>query len=563
MKDWDISSFTPGTAALPASEVELSISCRGLLRKDLLSKSDPMVVTFHKIFGDNRWLELSRTEGIENCHDPDFAKKVIIPYHFEEEQPMMFKVYDLDAKSDDLSKHDFLGMAACTLGQLISKGKVKMPLSGSETEYKVEGNYGSIILSVEELAVVRDNVRLQFEGRRLEKKCFFVKRSPFLVLTKVIESGEYIVVYKTEVQRATLNPVWKRFTLPVRNLCNGDFDRTIKVECYEWNRAGNAIRLGEFETTLRDLSDGPCPKNVYRLINKEKREKNRNYMDSGEIFLTFFQMQKINSFMEYIKGGTQLHCTFAIDFTGSNGDPNTPYSLHYIGKEANSYEIGIRAVGSIIQHYSYDKEFAVLGFGARLPPDGRISHEFFVNMKKDDPYCHGLKGVLRAYHNCIRKVQLYGPTNFSPVINHVARFAATYRDGGHYFILLIMTDGVITDMNKTVQAIVDASCLPMSIIIVGVGSADFSTMEELDSDTSPLTAPNGTRCVRDIVQFVPLRNFLHHGIDAQTAQVRLAKEVLAEVPTQFLTYMIPNKIQPKPVPEGAEPTLLPPDPELL
>lgn len=45
-----------------------------------------------------------------------------------------------------------------------------------------------------------------------------------------------------------------------------------------------------------------------------------------------------------------------------------------------------------------------------------------------------------------------------------------------------MTDGVITDMDQTKQAVVAASGLPMSIIIVGVGSADFQMMEELDSD---------------------------------------------------------------------------------
>jgi hypothetical protein len=62
-----------------------------------------------------------------------------------------------------------------------------------------------------------------------------------------------------------------------------------------------------------------------------------------------------------------------------------------------------------------------------------------------------LSGVLEAYRNCIRQVQLYGPTNFSPVINHVARFASTYTDGSSYFILLILTDGVITDMAQTIQ----------------------------------------------------------------------------------------------------------------
>jgi hypothetical protein len=59
--------------------------------------------------------------------------------------------------------------------------------------------------------------------------------------------------------------------------------------------------------------------------------------------------------------------------------------------------------------------------------------------------------VLDAYKSCIRQIQLYGPTNFSPVINHVAKFAETYQDGSQYFILLIVTDGVITDMPRTKQ----------------------------------------------------------------------------------------------------------------
>ena len=51
-----------------------------------------------------------------------------------------------------------------------------------------------------------------------------------------------------------------------------------------------------------------------------------------------------------------------------------------------------------------------------------------------------------------------------------------------YFILLMLTDGVISDMPDTIRAIVRASRLPMSIIIVGVGGADFSAMDKLDCD---------------------------------------------------------------------------------
>ena len=58
-------------------------------------------------------------------------------------------------------------------------------------------------------------------------------------------------------------------------------------------------------------------------------------------------------------------------------------------------------------------------------------------------------GVLASYKGCISRVQLYGPTNFAPTINHVAAIARQFTDGSQYFILLIITDGIITDMPQT------------------------------------------------------------------------------------------------------------------
>lgn len=42
-----------------------------------------------------------------------------------------------------------------------------------------------------------------------------------------------------------------------------------------------------------------------------------------------------------------------------------------------------------------------------------------------------------------------------------------------YNILLILTDGTIMDEQETIDQIVAASGLPLSIIIVGVGEDDF------------------------------------------------------------------------------------------
>uniref|UniRef100_A0A4W5MDS4 Copine C-terminal domain-containing protein n=1 Tax=Hucho hucho TaxID=62062 RepID=A0A4W5MDS4_9TELE len=75
----------------------------------------------------------------------------------------------------------------------------------------------------------------------------------------------------------------------------------------------------------------------------------------------------------------------------------------------------------------------------------------------ENPYCNGIDGILEAYHESLKSVQLYGPTNFAPVVNHVASYAAAVQDGSQYFVLLIITDGVISDMAQTKEAIVNVS----------------------------------------------------------------------------------------------------------
>jgi len=55
-----------------------------------------------------------------------------------------------------------------------------------------------------------------------------------------------------------------------------------------------------------------------------------------------------------------------------------------------------------------------------------------------------------------------------------------------YTICLILADGVIMDLDKTIDTIVQGSDLPLSIIIVGIGNAEFDQMDKLDGDTKEL-----------------------------------------------------------------------------
>ena len=58
-----------------------------------------------------------------------------------------------------------------------------------------------------------------------------------------------------------------------------------------------------------------------------------------------------------------------------------------------------------------------------IPSPSQVSHEFALNGNPQNPYCAGIAGVVQAYHSALQSVSLYGPTNFAPIINHVARFA--------------------------------------------------------------------------------------------------------------------------------------------
>lgn len=84
----------------------------------------------------------------------------------------------------------------------------------------------------------------------------------------------------------------------------------------------------------------------------------------------------------------------------------------------------------------------------------------------------------------------------------------------------------------------EASDLPCSVIIIGVGNADFSMMEQLDGDNERLSY-NGKAAKRDIVQFVRFNECAQKG--------NLAEQVLKELPDQVLAYLhnigwSPNKV---------------------
>uniref|UniRef100_A0A674NMT1 Copine I n=1 Tax=Takifugu rubripes TaxID=31033 RepID=A0A674NMT1_TAKRU len=491
------------------SKVELTVSCSNLLDKDVGSKSDPLCVLLQSSGGD-KWTELGRTERIKNTSDPSFSQRLRLDYHFEAVQNLKLGIYDIDNSSSDLGDDDYLGGLEVTLGQIVSSKTLTRPLQLKKGK---PAGKGTITVTAEEMTDNRAIV-LELEAKKLDKKDTFGKSDPFLEIFKQGADGKWQLVHRTEVVKNNLNPTWKKFTVPLQTFCS-----------ITWN---------------------PTPLSVeFNCIHPEKQKKKKSYTNSGVVSVKSCKLVTQYSFLDYVMGGCQINFTVGVDFTGSNGDPSSPNSLHYMSPDGlNQYLSALWSVGQVIQDYDTDKLFPAFGFGAKLPPDYQVSaahHEFALNFNPANPYCQGIEGILDAYRMVLPQLKFSGPTNFSPIINHVASIAsggAQSNSASQYFVLLILTDGEITDFDQTRDAIVRASLLPLSIIIVGVGPADFKAMELLDGDDGVLRSTVGEAVARDIVQFVPYRKF------KDASKSALAQSVLAEVPNQLVSYFKMRGLEP-------------------
>lgn len=104
-----------------------------------------------------------------------------------------------------------------------------------------------------------------------------------------------------------------------------------------------------------------------------------------------------------------------------------------------------------------------------------------------------------------------------------------------YFILFFVIDGDTFDDEGTCRAIVRASALPISVVLIGVGDFEFPNLRKYDADTSPLSSPEGITSVRDAVQFVCYEDYRSKNGVMQRAE--LAADLLRELPYQLESYM--------------------------
>ena len=441
--------------------------------------------------------EYANNNGVIN-----FNITFAMDYFFEREQNIVMNI----------GKNNSTFSVKTSLGRIMGSRQrtLILPISGENNQNNPEK------LTIYGKTTKNNNMNVGF---RITAE-FLKNTNIFFIIKKIVSSPNEkfgINVYKSEVKqvtngRATFNDV----KIPSNVLCSGEYDSLISIEFHDFSAQ---TKIGEHETTVNQL-----------FSNDKKLTMNdlhSNYLLKAAVKCDLI---KEYTFLDYIVGGVQIALTVGIDFTGSNGNPTSPNSLHYITSSGhNSYEKAIRSCGDIVAYYDYDQLFPVYGYGAQIKGTYQVSHCFPINFNANDPNIQTIDGVLGAYRNVLQSVTLSGPTYFAPLINKFISDVKLNNNRMVYNILMILTDGMINDMDNTIDALVEASFMPISVIIIGIGKADFGNMDVLDADESPLVDKNGRKSARDLVQFVPFYKFENDG-------AKLAEQVLEEVPRQLVEF---------------------------
>ena len=429
--------------------------------------------------------------------DINFEKFFVCDFIFEKQQAIEIT----------LKKNDEEIKINTTLGGIIGS-------RNSKVVYKYAGDE-SFIIKAKKLGKYEDLLDIKFflkEDNQLGKSNFFVKNKFYYFITcnnkKVYKSsfisrdGTFENIY---IPTCLLTPY---YTVSFYN----SFNQPI----YSFKYSINQIQSNQ--------------KMQYKFSNNNKTF----YLEDKSLIIKNF------SLTDYINSGIKIALSIGIDFTSSNGNPFNYGTNHSIrGNNLNDYEKAIYSCGKIVGKYDYDQKFPVYGFGAiiNLLNDNIPRMCFNLNFS-DNPDITSIDNVLKYYRDCLKKKKLTfsGPNNFAPLIKNVLS-RINKNDIFEYHILMILTNGIINDLQPTIDALVEASSYPLSVIIIGIGKRDFKKMEILDGDEIPLISSTGQKWKRDLVQFVPFSKY-------ENDEKKLAMEVLAEIPRQIVEFYRCNNLNP-------------------
>ena len=354
------------------------------------------------------------------------------------------------------------------------------------------------------------------------KKC---KEKYYYSISIIMEdnSSGYKENFETEIIMCKQNNSEIIFTQKM--LCNYFFEKKQSIKIImKKNIPVNSIIKTTTNQRLTSLSSLITSQNsIY------ERKLNENKEDS-EIVCIKIERDNSNSdnyksLFKYFKSGLKLSCFLSLDFCENNNNP----SLH--DTKINYLNI-FKYISNIISNYTRYK-FYLSGFNGKIKNAQSNKTVFNLNMNEKDSSVNTIDKVINFFNMCLEQNLIKPEKNnhLSSIIKKITNEIYKLYEIRYYNVSFIITRGVIeqNDIKKTLDAIIESSYLPLTIIIIGVGKNDYSQMKKILSKDKKYSSL-GMEKMRNNVLFTSLID------DFSNNAEKLIYWCLEELSKQMLDY---------------------------
>jgi len=461
--------------------VNLFVRAEGLPDVGFLTKTDPMCVLY---VGDECENEYARTEVCWNYLNPWWVRPFTL--FVDPANPLLlnFEIYDVNSNSSVLKAQKFLGSAQIDFYNIINEPTKRVRIeidNGKEND----GLIGYLIIAAFDYSpsVIGGNYfRFGLEDFVSNSRTF-LKANPFFVIERLHKpSMEYVPVYKSCVHKKCAECEWNNIFLMNQFIYHNEIDSDLRICLYDFFERDTDCLVGSFKTNIVELKVNGNMR--FSILDKNGRS-------IGFFSVAFIKEDKEMVLNDFRFRGIGFSTVFGIDFS------NTPYNNigttnHYI-----HFDQGIFSYSNAINDV-YDA-LRLLINGKRIKSIGFNETAFLIGEETN----MSIKKLLNEYNTFKCGNVFANRAKLSEAFQMMTCDSKQmWIDHKSLSILIFLTNGIISDIQKFIDLLVDSEDSPIITIVVfmGIERKDLSSYFRLNG--GKLTHSNGYTAKRELIGLV-------------------------------------------------------------
>lgn len=361
--------------------------------------------------------ELYQTATAYQTDSPIWENRVSLSVSFGETHRLRFEVYDNESTSARV-----IGLAELQCAALTVCQETRVNLIPSGTLYVTS----QIDQSENEF------LYLQLAAKELKEMDYIGENDPFFVMS-VCEDGNQRVLHRSEVLSDTPTPRWRGASFNLTDLRSSEDEKEILIEVFDEDNISNDF-IGSVVTILNELL---VPGKTLVLSDKQGRKTGVLTIEAGSLISGI-------DFITRLRSGLQISLLFGVDF----GKTVSRYHFQS-GSGENIFTEALRVLGAALGTYDADQRMTVYGFGGH-PVEAEPG---IWDLGGGEVM--GVNGLLKAYENAVRAAPVNNPRKtLHELLEHIHSHLEVLGHTSAYYILVLLTDGRIEDLERCKEIIV-------------------------------------------------------------------------------------------------------------